>query len=893
MDYVEHFDILGVDTKQIPCIKLQGVPNAATEGAVGLLGINMLSADHEMYVCIDVKGSVYTWIPIKADSDCKVTDAKVDSSGDLIITLSNGTFINAGYARGEQGETGPRGPQGIQGETGPRGPQGIQGVQGIQGIQGVQGIQGIQGAPGVFLKEVELTDGSVTVEPLHKYRIKTTMQAGSSEELPNVYENSTLNGYAPTSAISMHDGHSVWFLGGRDANGSLNRKMFYYDTQYNQFVHMGMELPEHLDNTQLVGCGNSIYVITSDDGATARKCVIEPVNNYYRELDKYIADSYEIFCAAAAVGRKIYVFGGKVEGTGSSCTNDIRVFDTNTETTTYLATVMPHALYGQLAIAVGTKVYLFGGYDGTLSYNTILVFDTETEEIREVSSSLPIFGRWARGAALGTKIYLWNEYSMTEAKKMYVFDTITEETTTSPIIFPRKSMGGALMVPAKGKLYAFGGLSEYDNVTHTGTLTDLVYTYSPNTIAAKITLVYDDLGMDRFNDGKYTFLLDDLYDENFDRFDFEIVNLKLNDDRTVVTVAYEVNGERKVAKLPRISGYYNMPLKSLTISSAERVDVFHSDGSPIETPYIGENGNWWLGETDMGTKAEGENGKDGKTPYIGANGNWWIGEDDTGALVTISRAEYDWLNSFVTSGGTIGLDYTLSADGNSYTCDGVGIAAETDIVISSRIVGIPVTVIKQRAFADNKRLTSVKIPNGITEIKYQAFHNCDGLTSLTIPASVKTIGYGPFAHCNKLAEIIVEDGNTVYFTIDGNLYYQPTEGRSLRQYCAGKPETTFIVPADTKQLLTGCFQGAQNLNTVICSDVNTVYETVFGNTDKLKRVDFSNSTKVPKLNHTNAFQYTHADLQIKVPASLYDSWKSATNWSNYADKIVTEFTNEV
>ena len=28
-------------------------------------------------------------------------------------------------------------------------------------------------------------------------------------------------------------------------------------------------------------------------------------------------------------------------------------------------------------------------------------------------------------------------------------------------------------------------------------------------------------------------------------------------------------------------------------------------------PYIGENGNWWIGDTDTGVKAEGEDGKDG------------------------------------------------------------------------------------------------------------------------------------------------------------------------------------------------------------------------------------------------------------------------------------------
>lgn len=66
------------------------------------------------------------------------------------------------------------------------------------------------------------------------------------------------------------------------------------------------------------------------------------------------------------------------------------------------------------------------------------------------------------------------------------------------------------------------------------------------------------------------------------------------------------------------------------------------------TPTIGENGNWYLGETDTGkpsrgekgdTGASGEPGKDGTngspgadglTPTIGENGNWYFGNVDTG-----------------------------------------------------------------------------------------------------------------------------------------------------------------------------------------------------------------------------------------------------------------------
>lgn len=45
------------------------------------------------------------------------------------------------------------------------------------------------------------------------------------------------------------------------------------------------------------------------------------------------------------------------------------------------------------------------------------------------------------------------------------------------------------------------------------------------------------------------------------------------------------------------------------------------------TPFIGKNGNWWIGLTDTGVKAAGANGI---TPTIGLNGNWFIGTTDTG-----------------------------------------------------------------------------------------------------------------------------------------------------------------------------------------------------------------------------------------------------------------------
>ena len=78
------------------------------------------------------------------------------------------------------------------------------------------------------------------------------------------------------------------------------------------------------------------------------------------------------------------------------------------------------------------------------------------------------------------------------------------------------------------------------------------------------------------------------------------------------------------------------------------------NGTDGQTPYIGSNGNWWIGNNDTGVKAEGKDGKDGaqgqtgqngadgkdgQTPYVGENGNWWIGETDTGVLAKGSNGE--------------------------------------------------------------------------------------------------------------------------------------------------------------------------------------------------------------------------------------------------------------
>lgn len=82
------------------------------------------------------------------------------------------------------------------------------------------------------------------------------------------------------------------------------------------------------------------------------------------------------------------------------------------------------------------------------------------------------------------------------------------------------------------------------------------------------------------------------------------------------------------------------------------------DGVDGKTPYIGSNGNWWIGETDTGVSASGSGsgtpGADGKTPQlkINAETNIWEVSYDNGAT---------WTSLGVKATGNDGSD---GADGN-------------------------------------------------------------------------------------------------------------------------------------------------------------------------------------------------------------------------------------
>lgn len=63
--------------------------------------------------------------------------AAINDSGHLILTLTDGTTLDAGVAKGAKGDAGAQGPKGATGPAGPQGPAGAPGKDGSDGADGV------------------------------------------------------------------------------------------------------------------------------------------------------------------------------------------------------------------------------------------------------------------------------------------------------------------------------------------------------------------------------------------------------------------------------------------------------------------------------------------------------------------------------------------------------------------------------------------------------------------------------------------------------------------------------------------------------------------------------------------------------------------------------------
>lgn len=157
-----------------------------------------------------------------------------------------------------------------------------------------------------------------------------------------------------------------------------------------------------------------------------------------------------------------------------------------------------------------------------------------------------------------------------------------------------------------------------------------------------------------------------------------------------------------------------------------------------------------------------------------------------------------------------------------------------------------ITKIKNYAFSYSN-IINITLPDSITSIGSSAFYYCSSLTQITIPDSVTSIGSYAFQGCTLLGEITIPDSITKI---------EPSTFSS----CNALTELT--IPANVTSIGGGALQIGTTTNKGTITMKPTTPPTVYSNT----------------------FNTSYLN-KIIVPVGCGEAYKSATNWSNFADYI--------
>ena len=144
-----------------------------------------------------------------------ITNADVNDAGELVLTFSDNKQVNVGKI---VGATGAQGIQGVQGE------KGEQGEQGIQGIQGEKGDTGAQGEQGVGIQNIEISNAArtmtVTLTNGREFVFENIVGADGKDGIsPQIRINATTSQWE----ISTDNG-ATWIATGVAATGPQGEK---------------------------------------------------------------------------------------------------------------------------------------------------------------------------------------------------------------------------------------------------------------------------------------------------------------------------------------------------------------------------------------------------------------------------------------------------------------------------------------------------------------------------------------------------------------------------------------------------------------------------------------------------------------------------------------------
>lgn len=268
------------------------------------------------------------------------------------------------------------------------------------------------------------------------------------------------------------------------------------------------------------------------------------------------------------------------------------------------------------------------------------------------------------------------------------------------------------------------------------------------------------------------------------------------------------------------------------------------------------------------------------------NGTTWIAVEEyqKGALIETESTDcgepiYDWrlVSGYICddctanklSVGVSSYTYTLQC-GTATTLTSGDVASLTaKTAIEWAVVGNCVETIDTDAFSGCSAMEFCRIPNSVKTIGANAFRGCSAMTECSLPSGIQSIGNSAFTNSISLAFINLPDGVT---SLGGSAFRDCLNFRYINI-----PNSLTVIPSH-------CFYNCDGLSDIeLHSGITSIGDYAFYNCSGIYSMTL-HSTTPPTLG-SNALSGTNANLKIYVPSASVDTYKSASGWSSYANKI--------
>lgn len=202
-------------------------------------------------------------------------------------------------------------------------------------------------------------------------------------------------------------------------------------------------------------------------------------------------------------------------------------------------------------------------------------------------------------------------------------------------------------------------------------------------------------------------------------------------------------------------------------------------------------------------------------------------------------------------------------------------AVEGEVCIPSTVEfngkTLSVIAIGDEFISTNKRITSVKIGNGVKEIGLSAFSGCSNILTVEIPKSIINIKSNAFANCIEVKDVVASGVESIGAnSFEGcvslekvsfpqllNISSAAFSGCSKLSYVdctsvqcigstafAGCAFSSFTVPQSVNKIESKAFSNCQNLESFVIPDnVNTIGSGLFEGCGSLKEVSIGSGVK--------------------------------------------------